>query len=76
MCLIFQLSCSLFIQSSFDLVRVVDETVPHLLDTFKPDIVLYDAGVDPHIDDDLGTVDTRSYNFFVALLVFLDSPNN
>ena len=34
--------------------RVVDDTVPHLLDTFRPDLVLYDAGVDPHVLDDLG----------------------
>jgi len=27
---------------------------PHALDAHKPDLVLYDAGVDVHIDDDLG----------------------
>ena len=33
---------------------IVDSIVGHLLDTLRPDLVLYDAGVDPHIDDDLG----------------------
>lgn len=28
--------------------------LPWLLDTFRPDLVLYDAGVDPHWDDELG----------------------
>lgn len=28
--------------------------LPWLLDTFRPDLVLYDAGVDPHQDDVLG----------------------
>jgi len=37
--------------------RIVDETVGHLLDTLRPDLVLYDAGVDPHIKDDLGKLD-------------------
>lgn len=27
---------------------------PWLLDTFRPDLVLYDAGVDPHQEDELG----------------------
>jgi acetoin utilization deacetylase AcuC-like enzyme len=28
--------------------------LPDLLDTFRPQLVLYDAGVDPHRDDKLG----------------------
>lgn len=28
--------------------------LPWLLDTFRPDLVLYDAGVDPHRGDELG----------------------
>lgn len=28
--------------------------LPDVLDTFRPDIVLYDAGVDVHEDDQLG----------------------
>ncbi|XP_047113561.1 uncharacterized protein SYNPCC7002_A1628-like isoform X4 [Schistocerca piceifrons] len=33
---------------------VHQESLPYLLSTFKPDLVLYDAGVDPHKDDELG----------------------
>ena len=32
----------------------VEAHLPGLLDSFRPDLVLYDAGVDPHTDDDLG----------------------
>lgn len=30
------------------------EHLPFVLDTFHPDLVLYDAGVDPHYSDALG----------------------
>ncbi|CAK6968928.1 uncharacterized protein SYNPCC7002_A1628 [Scomber scombrus] len=32
----------------------VEAHLPWLLDTFHPDLVLYDAGVDPHWEDELG----------------------
>ena len=35
-------------------LSVVKEHLPWVLDTYRPDLVLYDAGVDPHVDDDLG----------------------
>ncbi|WP_109513963.1 histone deacetylase [Pseudomonas ovata] len=35
-------------------LQVVDETLNYLLPFYKPDIVLYDAGVDVHKDDALG----------------------
>ena len=34
--------------------RTVAEVVPGVLQDFRPDLVLYDAGVDPHQDDKLG----------------------
>lgn len=34
--------------------RLLAETLPEILDTFRPDICLYDAGVDPHAEDELG----------------------
>ncbi|MBD8576384.1 histone deacetylase [Pseudomonas syringae] len=37
-----------------DYLQVVDETLNYLLPFHKPDIVLYDAGVDVHKDDALG----------------------
>lgn len=35
-------------------LALVERHVPELLDEVRPDIVLYDAGVDPHMDDRLG----------------------
>ncbi|XP_058490510.1 uncharacterized protein SYNPCC7002_A1628 [Solea solea] len=35
-------------------LSIVEAHLPWLLDTFHPDLVLYDAGVDPHRDDELG----------------------
>lgn len=32
----------------------VETHLPWLLETFRPDLVLYDAGVDPHWEDELG----------------------
>ena len=37
-----------------DYLDRLSQTLPGLLDTFGPDIVLYQAGVDPHRDDRLG----------------------
>ncbi|KAM4743138.1 uncharacterized protein SYNPCC7002_A1628-like [Anableps anableps] len=35
-------------------LSTVAEHLPWLLETFRPDLVLYDAGVDPHWEDELG----------------------
>ncbi|XP_059187781.1 uncharacterized protein SYNPCC7002_A1628 [Centropristis striata] len=35
-------------------LSTVEAHLPWLLDTFRPDLVLYDAGVDPHWEDELG----------------------
>lgn len=35
-------------------LSTVEAHLPGLLKTFRPDLVLYDAGVDPHWDDELG----------------------
>ena len=34
--------------------RVLGEVLPSVLTGFRPDIVLYDAGVDTHMHDSLG----------------------
>lgn len=34
--------------------RTVAEVLTGTLQSFRPDLVLYDAGVDPHHDDKLG----------------------
>ncbi|KAK5868883.1 hypothetical protein PBY51_009859 [Eleginops maclovinus] len=35
-------------------LSTVETHLPLLLETFRPDLVLYDAGVDPHWEDELG----------------------
>ena len=35
-------------------LAVLRKELPRLLDRVEPDLVLYDAGVDPHVDDKLG----------------------
>ena len=35
-------------------LRTLADTLPGVLSDFRPDLVLYDAGVDPHRDDKLG----------------------
>lgn len=37
-----------------DYLEHLQSYLPWLLDSFKPDLVLYDAGVDPHEKDELG----------------------
>lgn len=37
-----------------DYLATIQDHLPWLLDTFRPDLVLYDAGVDPHWEDELG----------------------
>jgi acetoin utilization deacetylase AcuC-like enzyme len=37
-----------------DYLATVSEHLPRVLTKFRPDLVLYDAGVDPHQDDSLG----------------------
>lgn len=35
-------------------LQILAKQLPQVLDTVKPDLVFYDAGVDPHVDDRLG----------------------
>ena len=35
-------------------LRVLEDRLPDVLDSFRPDLVLYDAGVDVHAEDELG----------------------
>ena len=37
-----------------DYLRILADELPRLLDAHRPDLVLYQAGVDPHVDDRLG----------------------
>lgn len=38
-------------------LRTLDETLPALLSTHRPDLVFFNAGVDPHREDKLGRLD-------------------
>ena len=57
----------LFLKDSAYL-SILEEHLPHVLNTFRPDLVLYDAGVDPHIKDELGHLNLsdqgKYYRFF------------
>lgn len=35
-------------------LSVIKEHLPWIVNSFRPDLVIYDAGVDPHVKDDLG----------------------
>lgn len=37
-----------------DYMAALMEVLPHVLDDFRPDLILYQAGVDPHAEDRLG----------------------
>ena len=45
-------------------LSVLRDRLPSLMDEVRPDIVLYDAGVDPHKDDDLGKLDLTDEGLF------------
>lgn len=40
---------------------VLENILPRLIDTHQPDIIFYNAGVDPHIDDKLGQLALSDY---------------
>lgn len=42
----------------------LDEHLPWIVDTFRPDLVLYDAGVDPHVKDELGKLELTDQGLF------------
>ena len=51
--------------------------LPDLLTSFQPDLVLYDAGVDVHIDDELGRLSLTDDGIFRReMLVCLRSRYN
>jgi Deacetylases, including yeast histone deacetylase and acetoin utilization protein len=42
----------------------LQDYLPFILDSFRPDVVLYDAGVDPHKDDELGKLNLSDKGMF------------
>jgi acetoin utilization deacetylase AcuC-like enzyme len=47
-----------------DYLQTLDRYLPDLLSQVKPDLVLYDAGVDPHRDDRLGKLALTDHGLF------------
>ncbi len=45
-------------------LQVLNTHLPRLLRTFQPDLVLYDAGVDPHADDRLGKLSLTDWGLY------------
>ena len=43
--------------------------LPWILDTYRPDLVLYDAGVDPHQDDALGKLNLTDQGMVTMAVV-------
>jgi acetoin utilization deacetylase AcuC-like enzyme len=54
-------------------LKTLAEYLPDLLARVKPDLVLYDAGVDPHIDDRLGKLALTNNGIFDRDLQVLDT---
>lgn len=52
-----------FLEDS-EYLAILKDHLPHILDTFRPDIVLYDAGVDPHVNDELGKLNLSDQGLF------------
>ena len=42
------------------------------MEEVRPDIVIYDAGVDPHVDDDLGKLNLTDEGLYARDLTVLD----
>ncbi|KAJ8870274.1 hypothetical protein PR048_029295 [Dryococelus australis] len=45
-------------------ISTLHDYLPFVLDSFRPDLVLYDAGVDPHKDDELGKLQLTDKGLF------------
>jgi acetoin utilization deacetylase AcuC-like enzyme len=47
-----------------DYMKILTDTLPGLLDQVRPDLVLYDAGVDPHVHDKLGKLALSDFGLY------------
>jgi acetoin utilization deacetylase AcuC-like enzyme len=54
-------------------LKTISEYLPNLSSQVKPDLVLYDAGVDPHISDRLGKLALTNTGIFDRDLYVLDT---
>jgi acetoin utilization deacetylase AcuC-like enzyme len=56
-----------------DYLQTLDRYLPDLLRQVNPDLVLYDAGVDPHISDRLGKLALTDHGLFCREMQVLDT---
>ncbi|XP_054258213.1 uncharacterized protein SYNPCC7002_A1628-like [Macrosteles quadrilineatus] len=47
-----------------DYLKILQDHLPNILDSFRPELVLFDAGVDPHKDDELGKLQLTDDGLF------------
>ncbi|XP_067010721.1 uncharacterized protein SYNPCC7002_A1628 [Anabrus simplex] len=47
-----------------EFMSLLTDHLPMVLESFRPDLVLYDAGVDPHMDDELGKLNLSDEGLF------------
>lgn len=55
-------------------MSTVEAYLPWLLQTFRPDLVLYDAGVDPHWEDELGRLRLTDQGHLLAFSLGISLP--
>lgn len=59
--------------SDKDYLDHIQSYLPWLLDSFRPDLVLYDAGVDPHEKDELGKLNLTDEGLFLRDWFVIDA---
>uniref|UniRef100_A0A8D8SQQ1 Uncharacterized protein SYNPCC7002_A1628 n=1 Tax=Cacopsylla melanoneura TaxID=428564 RepID=A0A8D8SQQ1_9HEMI len=52
---------------------VLKEHLPSVLSNFKPDLLIYDAGVDPHKNDELGKLNLTDHGLYMRDYYVLDT---
>mmetsp|Transcript_9042 Transcript_9042/g.33259 ORF Transcript_9042/g.33259 Transcript_9042/m.33259 type:complete len:113 (+) Transcript_9042:100-438(+) len=59
--------------SDKEFLRAVSTSLPSILRSFRPDLVLYDAGVDPHKDDLLGHFELTDEGLYRREMLVMDT---
>lgn len=64
--------CVSVVQDSMQHLISFQEYLPDIMDSFRPDIILYDAGVDPHEKDELGKLKLSDDGTYASATFFLN----
>nr|XP_006628278.2 PREDICTED: uncharacterized protein SYNPCC7002_A1628-like [Lepisosteus oculatus] len=56
-----------------DYLNTVETHLPWVLESFRPDVVLYDAGVDPHREDELGKLGLTDEGLYQRDMYVIDA---